>query len=284
MERVLVLGKNGQLGGEFERIIGKHSRYSAYFLSRSECDISDLKNVFDAFDHLKPDIVINCAAYNLVDKAEENPYEAMRVNYLGVYNLAVACDRWGAFLVHYSTDYVFDGAKGELYREEDEPNPLNAYAKSKLYGERAVEECLDRYLIFRTSWVYGCGRQNFLNKLEQWAQTQDRLRVACDEFSVPTSTRTIAEITLKALENELTGMYHLVNSGYTSRFEWAKKYFEIRGIGIPVYPAYRADFNLPAKRPGFSAMSNEKLARELGIEIRNWDDELHDFFLIFSGC
>uniref|UniRef100_UPI002FDB6155 SDR family oxidoreductase n=1 Tax=Thermodesulfobacterium commune TaxID=1741 RepID=UPI002FDB6155 len=129
----------------------------------------------------------------------------------------------------------------------------------------------------RTSWVYGEGTQNFLYKLNQWAKNQEYLRIACDEFSVPTSTRTIVEVTLKAIEQGLTGLYHLVNSGYTSRFEWAREYLRLRGIKKFIYPAYQADFNLPAKRPRFSVMSNDKICKRLKIEIRHWKDELLAF-------
>jgi len=185
-----------------------------------------------------------------------------------------ACERYKAFLVHYSTDYVFDGKKEALYIEEDRPNPLSEYAKSKYLGEVFVKEETERYLIFRVSWVYGEGKQNFLYKLTEWAKAQEHLRVACDEFSVPTSTRTIVEVTLKAIKDGLTGLYHLVNSGYTSRFEWAREFFRLKGINKFIYPAYQSDFNLPAKRPRFSAMSNEKICRALGIEIKDWKEEM----------
>jgi len=166
-------------------------------------------------------------------------------------------------LVHYSSDYIFDDSKEGLYTEEDKPNPLNEYGKSKLFGESFIEEQMKNYLIFRTSWVYGQGKQNFLYKLTQWAQTQEYLKIACDEFSVPTSTNTIVEVTLKAIDEGLTGVYHLVNSGFTSRFEWAREFLKLKGINKFIYPAHQSDFNLPARRPRFSAMSNEKYARQL---------------------
>ncbi len=209
-----------------------------------------------------------------MDKAESEPYIAYKVNAIGVYNLAIATQEIGAKLVHYSTDYVFDGKKEGFYTEEDEPNPLNEYAKSKLQGELFIKELLEDYLIFRTSWVYGDGTQNFLYKLEQWAKERDVLKIAVDEFSVPTSTRTIVEVTMKAIDVGLIGLYHLVNSGYASRYEWAKEYFRIKGINKLIYPAYQADFNLPAKRPRWSVMSCDKICRELGVEVREWREEL----------
>lgn len=153
---------------------------------------------------------------------------------------------------------------------------MSEYAKSKLQGELLVKEVLENYLIFRTSWVYGKGTQNFLYKLEKWAKERDVLKIAVDEFSVPTSTRTIVEITMKAIDAGLTGLYHLVNSDYASRYEWAKEYFRIKGINKLIYPAYQADFNLPAKRPRWSVMSNERISRELRIDIKDWREELQE--------
>jgi dTDP-4-dehydrorhamnose reductase len=129
-------------------------------------------------------------------------------------------------------------------------------------------------LIFRTSWVYGLGKQNFLYKLIQWIRQQDYLKIACDEFSIPTSTKTIVDITLKSIEKGIIGLFHLTNSDYCSRYEWGKKFLVLSGIKKFIYPAYQADFNLPAKRPRFSAMNNNKISSALKIEIPPWDKEL----------
>ncbi len=144
-------------------------------------------------------------------------------------------------------------------------------------GEELVKQVLEDYLILRVSWVYGEGTQNFLYKLEEWAKKQEVLKVVVDEFSVPTSTKTIVEVTLKAIDAGLTGPYHLTNSGYASRYEWAKEYFKLKGINKLIYPALQADFNLPAKRPKWSVMSNEKISKALGITIREWKEELKSF-------
>ncbi|HCP10330.1 MAG TPA: dTDP-4-dehydrorhamnose reductase [Thermodesulfobacterium commune] len=274
--KILITGAKGQLAREFIRQFTQKGTEFVDF-SREELDVSDFKAVFKIIKEIKPTIVINCAAYNNVDGAEKEKERAFLVNAIGPYNLSVVCSDIKALLIHFSTDYVFDGTKEGLYTEEDEPNPLNEYGKSKLWGERFIQENMENYLIFRTSWVYGEGTQNFLYKLNQWAKNQEYLRIACDEFSVPTSTRTIVEVTLKAIEQGLTGLYHLVNSGYTSRFEWAREYLRLRGIKKFIYPAYQADFNLPAKRPRFSVMSNDKICKRLKIEIRHWKDELLAF-------
>ena len=273
--KILITGAKGQLAKEFLKKLTEMGEDFVAF-SKQELDISNFERVIEVFKEIKPSIVINCAAYNLVDRAESFPFEAIKVNFLGVANLILACNNYKAKLIHFSTDYVFDGSKEGLYTEEDNPNPLNEYGKSKLFGEYFIKERMEDYLIFRTSWVYGEGKQNFIYKLLQWAQAQDYLRIACDEFSVPISTETIVEITLKAINAGLTGLYHLVNSGYAFRYEWAKEVFRIKGIRKFIYPAYQADFNLPAKRPKFSAMSNEKICKNLGIKIKNWKEELRE--------
>ncbi len=273
--KYLILGKDGQLAKEFIKTLNKQNK-ELTALSHSECDISDLDIVIKFFERIKPDVVINCAAYNLVDNAEKEFWKAYNTNSLGVNNLLFASKEFKSFLITYSTDYVFDGTKEDgLYTEEDEPNPINEYGKSKLTGEKwIIDSEYDKYLIFRTSWVYGEGKQNFIYKLTQWAKNNEYLKIAYDEISVPTSTRTIVKVTLKALDNGLTGLYHLTNSGYASRYEWAKKVFEIKGLKKFIKPVSSDIFNLPARRPKFSAMSNEKLEKILNINISNWFDEL----------
>ncbi len=273
--KYLILGASGQLGKEFVRRLSSEGFPFTAF-SREELDITNSALLRERVVELRPKAVINCTAYNQVDWAEVEYERALQVNALSVLYLAMICREVGAILVHYSTDYVFDGTKEDLYREEDSPNPLNKYGWSKYIGEKLLLSFGDNCLIFRTSWVYGEGKQNFLHKLNEWVRKQDYLRIACDEFSVPTSTRTIVEVTLLALQKGLTGLYHLVNTGYASRYEWAKEYFKIKGIKKFIYPAYQHEFNLPAKRPRWSAMSNEKICKELGIEIPEWQAQLKE--------
>ncbi|MEZ0323911.1 MAG: dTDP-4-dehydrorhamnose reductase [Hydrogenothermaceae bacterium] len=274
--KFLILGSKGQLGNEFVKTFEKEKRdYLA--LSRQQLDVTNLDEVYKLVKDYKPNVIINCTAYNQVDRAEGEEFnQALKVNNTAVSNLAFICKEKNIFLIHYSTDYVFDGKKEGLYTEEDKPNPINKYGLSKYLGEEAVKNTLDKYLLFRVSWVYGDGKQNFLYKLSQWAEKNPYLKVACDEFSIPTSTRTIVEVTLKAIEKGLTGLYHLTNSEYASRYEWAKEYFKLKDIDKFIYPVYRSDFeqNFPAKRPKWSAMSNEKISKELNIEIPPWQEEL----------
>lgn len=268
MVRYLITGKNGQLATEFLKRLGSE----AIGLSHSELDIGSLEPVLECLYTLKPQIIINCAAYNHVDQAESRYYDAIRTNTIGVRNLAYGAKRVGALLVHFSTDYVFDGKKATPYTEEDTPEPVNMYGRSKYMGELSIKEELVNYLILRVSWVFGEGRQNFIYKLLQWSREKEYLEIAQDETSCPTSTITIVDITLKALKERLTGLYHLTNSGYTSRYEWAL--FILRNLGIKkkIHPVPSSVFNLPAKRPAFSAMSNERISRLLSLSIPTWQD------------
>lgn len=275
MVRYLLTGAKGQLGKEFEKALSE-LRVELLALDRQSLDITNFQQVMNIFKDYKPHVVINCAAYNFVDKAEEEFEKALQVNCLGVVNLTLACAEVKALLVHYSTDYVFDGQKEGLYTEEDKPNPLNKYALSKYLGELQVKNIWDKSLIFRTSWVYGRGTQNFLYKLTEWAKTREYLKVACDEFSVPTYTKIIVKATLLSIKEGLTGLYHLVSSGYASRYEWAKEFFRLKGIKKFIYPAYQSEFNLPAKRAHWSAMSNKLLSDALNIEIENWQEALKE--------
>jgi dTDP-4-dehydrorhamnose reductase len=182
-------------------------------------------------------------------------------------------------LVHYSSDYVFDGRKETaLYGEGDATNPLNQYGRSKLAGEQAVRDVLeDRSLVFRLSWVFGGGKQNFIAKLLEWSAAQEYLRIACDEFSVPTWTETVVDVTLNALEQGVGGLYHLTNSGYCSRYEWAKAILRKKGIDKFIRPVSMDSFNLPAKRPKFSAMSNRTITDRLRIPIPAWEEAVDRF-------
>ncbi|MFZ8861349.1 MAG: dTDP-4-dehydrorhamnose reductase [Thermocrinis sp.] len=278
MRKVLITGASGQLRKEFVKVLSSRG-IDFVALKRKDLDVTNFEKAYKTLKEINPSVIINCSAYNKVDLAETEILKAFSTNAIGPYNLAITCREINAILIHYSTDYVFDGIKKGLYTEEDSPNPLNQYARSKLLGEELVKQVLEDYLILRVSWVYGEGTQNFLYKLEEWAKKQEVLKVVVDEFSVPTSTKTIVEVTLKAIDAGLTGLYHLTNSGYASRYEWAKEYFKLKGINKLIYPALQADFNLPAKRPKWSVMSNEKISEALGITIRDWKEDLKSFCL-----
>lgn len=278
--KFLITGANGQLAMEFLKALNAHDVIA---MSKDRLDISDPDAVSEAISGYKPDIVLNCAAYNSVDKAENNFDNAFRTNSAGVKNLANACKMHNAIMVHYSTDYIFDGEKNDFYTEEDKPNPINKYGESKLSGERFLTEETNNFLIFRVSWVFGKGKQNFLYKLSEWAKKSKVLRIVCDQISVPTYTEDIVKFTLLALKEGLRGVYHLTNSGYASRYEVSRHYLKKIGVNNLILPVGSAYFNEKARRPYFSAMSNAKISRALNISMPHWKDGIDRFIKRSAG-
>ena len=272
--KYLITGAKGQLAREFIR---KLEGKNVYYFDREKLDISDERNLREAIDYVKPDIFINCAAYNNVDLAESEKEKSFSINSSALKNIALFSYKYKTKIIHFSTDYVFDGNRTELYRESDIPNPINTYGRSKLEGEKNLKSNYENYIIFRVSWVYGEGKQNFIYKLMNWAKNYKKLRISIDEVSVPNSTSFIVNIVLKAIDNDLKGLWHLASFGYVSRYEWAKKVFEILKIDIEMEKAKQNDFNLPAKRPPFSAISNDNIRNVLGVDIKRWDEYLYDF-------
>ncbi len=281
MKKYLIAGNKGQLGKEFSKKLEEKGE-EFFGFDFDTVDIASIDQVLNVYEQVKPDFVINCAAYNQVDIAERSEYDAYKANVLGIRNLAIAAEKFGGYVVHYSTDYVFDGTKGEPYFETEEPNPLNVYGKSKLLGEMALEDETKKFLIFRVSWLYGDGNQNFIAKMLQWAKNNNELQIADDEISIPTYTGLVADCTLKSLARGLSGLYHLTNTGHCSRFEWAKEIARIANLPNKIIPVSKNIFNLPAKRPDFSAMSNLLLSSELKMEFPEWQKSLEDYFKTIS--
>lgn len=278
---ILITGAKGQLAREFQNLLGNNYLFNITLLEREKLDISDIKALYAALSHYNPQIVINCAAYNYVDKAEKERDKAFSTNALGARNLALACKDKGSLLIHYSTDYIFDGKKEDYYTEEDEPNPINYYGVSKLEGERMIAETMDNFLIFRVSWVFGKGKQNFFYKLTEWTKDKRIIKIVCDQLSIPTYTEDIVRITLLCIKKGLRGIYHLTNSGYCSRFELAKYFLEgIKWDGL-ILPVDSDFFPSEAKRPYFSALSNKKISDALGIEIPHWKDAVDRYIKYF---
>ncbi|RKY36933.1 MAG: dTDP-4-dehydrorhamnose reductase [Candidatus Omnitrophota bacterium] len=277
-KKILIAGANGQLAKAFQEIL-KQRNIPFAAPKEEEFNITDLSVVEQVILEQKPDILINCAAYNAVDAAEDDAETAFAVNTKAVENLASVCKQTNCFFVHYSTDYVFDGTKQGFYTEEDPANPLSVYGKTKLESENLVEEKLSDYLIFRLSWVFGNGKQNFLYKLLSWSKENSILKISADEVSVPTYTEDIVNCTLLSLDKGLKGLYHLTNSGYASRYEYAKYFIHKMDLENIVLPAKMSDFPTKAKRPEFSAMSNHKLAKDLGIVIPEWEQGVEKFVL-----
>jgi len=275
--RYLITGANGQLAKEFRKNLESNTYIEVISLTKEKLNIADASAVNEAVSHYKPSIIINCAAYNNVDEAENDEGTAFNVNAEGPKNLAIAAKSVNALLVHYSTDYVFDGLKEDFYSEEDMPSPISKYGASKLLGEKMIQAETDNYLIFRVSWVFGDGKQNFIYKLLDWVQKNRVIRVVCDQISIPTYTEDIVRVTRRAIDKGLRGLYHLTNSGYAARYEVARFFVELIGKDNLILPVTSEYFNSPAKRPYFSALSNKKISKILSIELPHWKDAIERY-------
>lgn len=285
--RILLFGKNGQLGWELNRTLMCLGELLS--LDYPEIDFEKPPNVIKVLNQIKPDLIVNAAAYTNVDKAEEEPDKARLINADTPGEIANWCKLHNAVLLHYSTDYVFDGTKGSPYTEEDEPNPLNVYGKTKLEGEVAVQQSGAPYLILRTAWVYSIYSMrgnNFVTKVLEWAKNSDVLRIVDDQISNPTWARALAEITADVIAMGLEdirscfsskgGLYHCAGSGYCSRYDWAKLMIEVfyKKKTINIVPAKTSDFPNLAKRPLFSALNCKKFNRLFELFLPNWEDSI----------
>jgi len=284
LPRVLLIGKIGQVGWELRRTLAPLGRLVC--VDYPEIDLTDGASIRKWVRDTAPAVVVNAAAYTAVDKAESEPDRCHLINGVAPGILAEETKKLGARLVHYSTDYVYDGTKTTPYLEDDPPNPLGAYGRSKLAGDQAVEQAGGNHLIFRLCWVYGARGQNFMLTMMRLAREREKLRVVQDQWGCPTWSRMIAEATALALKQALAasdpgafkGVYHLAASGQTSWHGFAEA---IVGL-MPedgkkcktVEPIRTSEYPLPAKRPAFSVLSCEKLCRTFGLQLPDWQDSL----------
>lgn len=243
-----------------------------YPLNETECDITSDKSVMTALDAIpKLDWLINCAAYTAVDDCETNEDLATRVNGDGPGILAAYCHNQGIPMIHFSTDYVFDGSKTEMYVEEDLTKPINAYGRSKLAGEKAVENAHKEYLIFRIQWLYGAAGPNFVSTMLKLAETKTELNVVADQFGTPTWTQTICDVVTRTVSTPPNwGTYHLRASGQTNWCEFAQAIFEIAGKSVQVSPIPSEAFPRPAKRPKNSVLNTYKLLEAGFPQLPHW--------------
>lgn len=280
--KVLLLGK-GQLGWELQRTLQPLGEVVAF--DYPEVNMADEGSIRTVVREHRPNVIINATAYTAVDKAESDSEIgiAYAVNATGPGILAEEARSINALVVHYSTDYVFDGTKGSPYVETDTPNPLNVYGKSKLAGEQAIQQVGGTYIILRTAWVYSMSAASFVGKVLQWSRQNETLKVVSDQVSNPTWARGLAETTALMLARPglgvKVGLYHLAGHGHASRFEWAQRIVEndpkrheqtIRAVE----PAKTDDFPTPAQRPLFSALNCESFEKTFGLYLPAWQDAL----------
>ncbi len=275
-DEILVVGAKGLLGGDIIKFYSEN--LSVRGIGRETMDITRRQNVFETIETLSPKIVINCAGLTNVETCEKNSELAFKVNCDGAENLASACKKIGAKLIHISTDYVFDGEKSAPYTEDDQPNPISVYSESKLAGEEKVRNNLDDHLIIRTAWIYGFHAKSFTRMVLTRAKEQEVVSVINDQYGCPTYTFDIAEGILKLLETNLKGTFHLTNEGICTRYEFTKGIFRLAGLNSDrVKPISSREMNWVARRPKRLELSKEKYKKATGCGIRQWEEALKDY-------
>lgn len=283
--KILLFGKNGQVGWELERSLAPLGQLLALDRhNQSFCgDLSDLKGIAQTVETVQPDVIVNAAAYTAVDKAETDIVQAELINSRAPETLAQAAKACGAWLVHYSTDYVFDGSGNRAWSEQDALNPLSVYGRTKLQGEQAIQASGCQYLIFRTSWVYAARGQNFAKTMIRLAQQREQLSVINDQFGAPTGAELLADTTAHAIRlatqrHEVAGLYHLVAGGETNWFEYASYVLDfarqsgvdlkLAANGLQAIPT--SQYPTPAQRPLNSRLNTEKFKITFDLDLPNW--------------
>ncbi len=304
--KILLAGKTGQVGGELALLLPRIAEVAAF--DRQHLDLAKPEEIRRVIREVRPQIIVNATAYNAVDQAEKEEAQARAVNTDALALMAEEAKKIGAGLVHYSTDYVFDGLKKSPYREDDAPNPLNRYAKSKLDGENAIRESGVAHLIFRVAWVYGTRGSNFVLTILRLASEREELKIVSDQIGTPTWSLQIAAATTEILANhfdrirnqfslaESSGVYHMTAGGQTSRYEFAKAILEHAARENPsmpwfaaatggrpiiarrVIPIATADYPTPARRPVYSVLDSSLLLRQFGIQFADWQTQLRKVF------
>lgn len=280
---ILLTGVKGQVGWALRRSLASLGHITA--VDREELDLADAAAIRARVRDLAPRIIVNPAAYTAVDRAESEAEQARAINAVAPGILAEEAKRCGAVLVHYSTDYVFDGAKPEPYLEDDPANPLNVYGATKWEGEQAIRASGVRHLILRTSWVYGRRGQNFLLTMQRLMHEREDLRIVDDQIGAPTWSQLIAEATAQILAQCLSpargadrpepwGTYHLTCGGATSWYGFARAIAELGGFSTRLLPIPSSDYPTPARRPANSRLDNGRLERTFGIRLPDWREAL----------
>lgn len=289
--KVLVTGAGGLLGREVWESFGVNhqmmalGRHQPAWVSTKEwieTDLSDAPKTYSAVTRINPDLVVHCAAYNNVDESETNPALAYQGNALAVRNLALACQRFDTAMMYVSTDYVFDGesAPDEGYREFDVSNPISRYGESKRWGELFVQQLLNKFFIVRTSWLFGPGRQTWVDRIVELAREGSPINAVKDMISAPTYTPDLANAMKALAESQHFGVYHLTNTGFCNRVELAKEVLRLHKLGSysGLKEYLQKDLKLPARRPAFSGLANLAWTLDGFKPLRPWKQALMDHF------
>jgi dTDP-4-dehydrorhamnose reductase len=274
--RALVVGDGGMLAEDLVPHLIERG-HDVLALSEGELDINDETAIREAAANFGPTIIFNCAAYTQVDQAEKEQLLAEAVNGLGVRNLCLVCKEHEIPLVHFSTDYVFDGTKETPYTIHDNPNPTGAYGRSKLLGEQYLLHMLSKFYLLRTSWLFGLSGWNFVEAMLDLGQRQGWVRVVQDERGCPTWTKHLAEAATDLAEKGSCGIYHVTNSGATTWYDFAVEIFCLSGIDVTTTPITAAELDRPARRPANSVLDPHPLPQVLGREMPTWQEALGEY-------
>lgn len=278
MKQILVTGCNGQLGNELQQLASKYEDMQFHFKDKAELDITDRKEVYSFIEQHSISVVINCAAFTAVDKAESEPELCDLLNHVAPGYLAEAVASIGGTMIHVSTDYVFDGTSCTPYREEDTPNPQTVYGRTKLAGEESVIRSCPGSMVIRTAWLYSTFGNNFVKTMIRLGKERDSLGVVFDQIGTPTYARDLAQAIMTAVEKGIVpGVYHFTNEGVCSWFDFTRAIHRIEGIDdCQVRPIHTEEYPVPAKRPHYSVLDKSKISKTYGIEIRWWEDALKE--------
>ena len=279
--KVLIVGAKGMLGSDLVQSLS--DTYQVIGTDLEDFDISTQKETLSALLHIRPQWVINAAAYTQVDRCEEEIERAFKVNAEGVKNLALACKEIQARFLHVSTDYVFDGKKQTPYLEEDTPNPLSVYGQSKLEGESCVQDILDDFIIARTGGLYGQGGINFVHTIINMAKEKDELTVVHDQWVSPTCTVDLSNAIATLIRVSPRGIFHVTNSGRCTWYQFACRILDSMGSKCKVVPIVSAQLNRPAKRPDFPELDCRKFTEVTGMKLRGWEEALFEYMSGFKG-
>ncbi|SFU27278.1 dTDP-4-dehydrorhamnose reductase [Pustulibacterium marinum] len=273
---VLVTGANGQLGKCLQEVAKLETSWNWMFTGSADLDITNAEKVQQFFENNAVDIVVNCAAYTAVDKAETDIENAYAVNAEAVKFLAENCKKHNALLIHISTDFVFDGENENAYLPTDITNPIGVYGASKLKGEQYVQELLKKYFIIRTSWVYSEFGNNFMKTMLRLSESRNELNVVADQIGCPTYAMDLAVgiVAVIKSKSENFGVYHFSNQGKISWFNFASEIFKLAGKEMKVNPIPASDYPTPAKRPSFSLLNAESFQNEFKMQIPAWKKSL----------
>ncbi|HWR58352.1 MAG TPA: dTDP-4-dehydrorhamnose reductase [Thermodesulfovibrionales bacterium] len=275
--KILVTGAGGMLASDLVSVLNQN--HEVIPSSENDLNITVRDDVHRVVHSVSPDIVINCAAYTLVDKAEEERDKAFLVNGIGVQNIALACRDKGIPLCHISTDYVFDGTKKGAYTPFDNTNPINVYGESKLAGEKYVEWVMNKFYIVRTSWLYGRAGNNFVATILRLAKEQSEIRVVSDQMGSPTHTVSLSSAIERIIATGAYGIYHFTDEtgGGISWYDFAKEIVRVSGLKTRVIPITTAEFPRPARRPANSVLDTSVFSLVTGHEIKDWKEALREY-------